>query len=90
MNKTQLADSVAASADISKADAATAVDAMLDEIGNALANDETVTLLGFGTFSVTHRPERMGRNPRTGETISIAASRVARFKPGKALKDRLK
>ena len=89
MNKTELAEAVASRADISKADATAAVDAVLEGITSALEEDDVVTLIGFGTFSISHRAERMGRNPRTGETISIAASRVPRFKPGKALKDRV-
>ena len=89
MNKTELADFVANRVDISKADATAAVDSVLDGITMALEQDDTVTLIGFGTFSISHRAERMGRNPRTGETISIAASRLPKFKPGKALKDRV-
>ena len=89
MNKTELADFVANRVDISKADATAAVDSVLDGITMALEQDDAVTLIGFGTFSISHRAERMGRNPRTGETISIAASRLPKFKPGKALKDRV-
>ncbi len=87
MNKSELIDAVADSADISKAAAGRAVDAMVDSITSALKKDDQVTLVGFGTFSVRTRAERSGRNPRTGETITIKASKVPAFKPGKALKD---
>ncbi len=87
MNKSELIDAVAASADLSKAAAARAVDALVDTIADALKKDEQVTLVGFGTFSVRKREARTGRNPRTGETIKIKASKVPTFKPGKALKD---
>ncbi len=87
MNKAELVDSVADAADLSKASAARAVDAVTDAIANVLKNDEQVTLVGFGTFSVRKRAARSGRNPRTGETINIKASNVPAFKPGKALKD---
>ena len=87
MNKAELTDAVAARANISKSDAGDAVDAVFDSIASALANGESVSLIGFGTFSVSNRAARTGRNPRTGETIQIAASRAAKFKAGKALKD---
>ncbi len=87
MNKAELVDSVADAADLSKASAARAVDAVTDAIANVLKNDEQVTIVGFGTFSVRKRAARSGRNPRTGETINIKASNVPAFKPGKALKD---
>ncbi len=87
MNKAELVDSVADAADLSKASAARAVDAVTDAIANVLKNDEQVTLVGFGTFSVRKRAARSGRNPRTGETINIKAANVPAFKPGKALKD---
>lgn len=87
MNKSELIDAVAAGADISKAAAGRAVDAMFDAIGDALKNGEQVNLVGFGTFLVRERAARTGRNPRTGETIDIAASKVPSFKAGKALKD---
>ncbi len=87
MNKTELVDSVADAADLSKASAARAVDAVTDAIANVLKNDEQVTIVGFGTFSVRKRAARSGRNPRTGETINIKAANVPAFKPGKALKD---
>jgi DNA-binding protein HU-beta len=89
MNKAELIDKVAAAAELNKASATRAVDAVLDEIASALKVGEQVTLSGFGTFSVTTRAARTGRNPRTGEAISIPASRVPTFKAGKALKDAL-
>ncbi len=87
MNKTDLIDVVAASADLPKASAGRAVDAMVNAITKALKKNDEVTLVGFGTFSVRKRAARAGRNPRTGETIKIAASKVPAFKPGKAFKD---
>jgi DNA-binding protein HU-beta len=89
MNKAELIDVVAEAADISKAAAARAVDAVTDSIAAALRKDEMVTLVGFGTFTVRKRAARSGRNPRTGETIRIKAAKVPGFKPGKALKDAL-
>ena len=90
MNKSDLVDAVAGSADMSKAQAAHAVDAVLDGISGALSNGDSVALVGFGTFSVRHRAARMGRNPQTGATMQIAASKVPGFKAGKALKDKVK
>jgi DNA-binding protein HU-beta len=87
MNKGELVDAVAGSSGLSRADAAKAVDAMLDAISGTLANGGSVSLVGFGTFSVKARAARMGRNPRTGEAIQIAASNVPGFKAGKGLKD---
>ncbi len=87
MNKGELIDSVAAQTNLSKADAGRAVDAMIDAIEGTLKVGNTVSLVGFGTFSVKSRAARQGRNPRTGETIQIKASRVPSFKAGKALKD---
>jgi DNA-binding protein HU-beta len=87
MNKTDLADAVAQATDTSKADAANAVDAVLDTITDALKSGDGVQLIGFGNFSVSDRAARQGRNPRTGETIQIAASKQPKFKAGKALKD---
>ena len=87
MNKAELIDSVAEAADLSKASAARAVDAVTDAIAEALKKDDQVAIVGFGTFSVRKRAARSGRNPRTGETINIKASNVPGFKPGKALKD---
>lgn len=87
MNKADLVQAVAAAAEMSKADATRAIDAVLDSISDALKKDEQVTLIGFGTFSVRERAARTGRNPRTKETIEIKAAKVPAFKPGKALKD---
>lgn len=87
MNKSEMIQAVAEKANLSKTQAAEAVDAVMDVIREALAKDDTVTLIGFGTFSVRERAGRTGRNPRTGEEISIPASKVPGFKPGKALKD---
>jgi len=87
MNKAELIDAVAESADISKASATRALDGALDAILNALKGGDQVTLVGFGTFSVRARAARTGRNPRTGEPIQIKASNVPGFKAGKALKD---
>ena len=90
MNKSDLVDAVAGSADMSKAQAAHAVDAVLDGISGALSNGKSVSLVGFGTFSVRHRAAREGRNPHTGDPMHIAASNVPGFKAGKALKDAVK
>ena len=87
MNKGELIDAVAASAGLSKSEATKAVDGVLDSITRTLAGGGSVSLVGFGTFSVKSRAARMGRNPRTGESIQIAASKVPGFKAGKALKD---
>ncbi len=87
MNKAELIDAVADGADISKAAATRAVDTFIDAVTRALKAGDTVTIVGFGTFLVRERAARTGRNPRTGETISIAASKVPAFKAGKALKD---
>jgi DNA-binding protein HU-beta len=87
MNKSELIDAVASAADLSKTAATKAVDAVLDTVTNTLKNGEQVTLVGFGTFEVRARAARSGRNPQTGETISIKASNAPAFKAGKALKD---
>ncbi len=87
MNKSELIEAVAESADISKAAAARAVDAVVESVTDALREGDQVTLVGFGTFTVRDRAARTGRNPRTGESIRIPASKVPGFKPGKALKD---
>ncbi len=87
MNKSELIDAVASSADISKAAASRAVDAVVDSITDALKKDDQVTLVGFGTFVVRSRAARAGRNPQTGETIEIKAAKIPAFKAGKALKD---
>jgi DNA-binding protein HU-beta len=87
MNKSDLVDSVADSAGLSKADAGRAVDAFVDTVTSTLQSGQSVSLVGFGTFAVRDRAARTGRNPRTGETIQIAASKNPAFKAGKALKD---
>ncbi len=87
MNKSELVDAVAESADISKAAASRAVDAMISTITTALQNGDQVSLVGFGTFLVKDRAARTGRNPRTGESIEIPAAKNPVFKAGKALKD---
>ncbi len=87
MNKSELIEAVASAADLSKADAARAVDGVIAAVTEALKAGDQVTIVGFGTFLVRQREARTGRNPRTGETIQIAASKVPAFKAGKALKD---
>ena len=87
MNKTELIDHIAESADLSKVAAARAVDAMITAVTSTLKANGSVTLVGFGTFSVGERAARTGRNPRTGDEITIDAAKVPKFKPGKALKD---
>ena len=89
MNKAELVDAVADAADISKAAASRSVDTVLDAITAALKDGNSVTLVGFGTFSTRRREARTGRNPRTGEPLQIGASNLAVFKAGKALKDAL-
>jgi DNA-binding protein HU-beta len=87
MNKSELISAISESSDLTKADAGRALDATVAVITESLAKGESVTLIGFGTFEVRDRAARTGRNPRTGETIQIKASKNAAFKPGKALKD---
>lgn len=87
MNKSELIDAIAAQADLSKADAGRALDATIQAITGALQEGDSVALVGFGTFSVKQRAEREGRNPKTGEAITIPAATVPGFKAGKALKD---
>ena len=87
MNKAELIAAVAAAAEISKKDAEIAVTATLDTITAALKEGDKVQLVGFGSFEVKKRAERIGRNPKTKESIKIPASKVPVFKPGKALKD---
>ena len=87
MNKSELIEIVADKADLSKAAAGRALDSAVEAITKALKKNDQVTLVGFGTFSVRKRAARNGRNPRTGETIKIKASKLPVFKSGKALKD---
>jgi DNA-binding protein HU-beta len=89
VNKTELIESIAKSADISKAAAQRAVDSMVSSIRVSLKRGQMVTLVGFGTFYVGRRKARPGRNPRTGASIKIAAAKVPKFRAGKALKDAL-
>ncbi len=87
MNKNELVAAVADGADISKADAGNAVDSVFNAISDALKGGDEVRIVGFGTFSVASRAASTGRNPRTGETIQIKASKQPKFKAGKGLKD---
>jgi DNA-binding protein HU-beta len=87
MNKSDLIAAIAQRRDISRAAAQANLDATLEVIAEALKAGDSVVLSGFGTFEVSDRPERTGRNPRTGEPVSIRAARVPKFRPGKALKD---
>ena len=87
MNKTELIDAVADEAEVSKAEAGRAVDAVISSITKALKKGDSVTLVGFGTFQVRKRAARTGRNPKTGATIKIKASKPPAYKAGKALKD---
>lgn len=90
MNKAELIAAVATGADLPKAAAERAVNALTETITNQLANGGEVTLVGFGTFSAKERAARTGRNPQTGEEIQIAAAKVPSFKAGKSLKDAVK
>ena len=87
MNKSELIASVAEQAALSKKDAEKAINAVVDTISTALAEGEKIQLIGFGTFEVRAREARTGKNPRTGEALQIAASKVPAFKAGRALKD---
>jgi DNA-binding protein HU-beta len=89
MNKSEMIDHIATQADISKAAAGRALEAVIGGIQTTLKRGQSVSLVGFGTFSVTRRAARSGRNPRTGAAIKIKASKVPKFRPGKALKDSL-
>ena len=90
MNKVELISAVAKHADLSKKDAEEAVKCVFDSISAALEKGDKVQIMGFGTFETTDRAAREGRNPRTGETMTFAASKVPAFKAGKALKDAIK
>lgn len=87
MNKSEVIDAVANTAELTKADSARALDALIEVIKKTLKKGGSITVVGFGTFEVRKRGARTGRNPRTGETIKIKASKVPAFKAGKALKD---
>jgi DNA-binding protein HU-beta len=87
MNKSELIDEIAKSADISKAAAGRALDAAVEAVKKSLKKGDSVTLIGFGTFSVGKRAARTGRNPRTGAALKIKAAKVPKFRAGKGLKD---
>ena len=87
MNKSELIEAVSGAADLTKADAGRAIDATVEAITKTLSKGDSIALIGFGTFSISHRAARQGRNPRTGETIQIKAAKLPKFKAGKALKD---
>jgi DNA-binding protein HU-beta len=87
MNKSELINAIAEQSNLSKADAGRGLDALTKTIETTLKAGESITLVGFGTFDVKDRAERTGRNPQTGQEITIAAAKVPSFKPGKALKD---
>ena len=87
MNKSELIDAIADSAELSKADAGRALDGFIKAVEDALRQGDSVTLVGFGTYSVKERAERKGRNPQTGEEITIKAAKIPSFKAGKTLKD---
>jgi DNA-binding protein HU-beta len=89
VNRNELVEAVASKTELRKSEASKAVDAVFESITNALKSGDEVRLVGFGTFSVAARAASEGRNPRTGEKIKIAASRQAKFKPGKGLRDSL-
>ena len=87
MNKSELIDAIADSADLTKADVGRALDGFIQAVTEALSEGDAVALVGFGTFSVKDRAERKGRNPQTGEEIKIKAAKIPTFKAGKSLKD---
>ena len=89
MNKTELIEHIAKQADISKAAAGRALEAMIGGVKSTLKKNNSVSLVGFGTFSVSKRAARTGRNPRTGAAIKIKSAKVPKFRPGKGLKDAL-
>lgn len=90
MNKTELVDAVATKSELTKQDSKKAVDALFETISNTLSQEEKIQLVGFGTFEIRERAERTGRNPQTGEQMTIPASKSPAFKPGKELKDAVK
>ncbi|MED4235700.1 HU family DNA-binding protein [Priestia megaterium] len=90
MNKTELVDAVATKSELTKQDSKKAVDALLETVSNTLAKEEKIQLVGFGTFEIRERAERTGRNPQTGEEMTIPASKAPAFKPGKELKEAVK
>lgn len=90
MNKGELIDAIAKDAGLSKADAGKALNSFISNVSGSLKKGNSVQLIGFGTFSISKRAARTGRNPQTGATIKIAAKKVAKFKAGKALADQVK
>lgn len=90
MNKAELIGAVAENAEVSKKDAEKVLKSFVEVVSDAMKNGDKVQLVGFGTFEVSERAARTGRNPKTGESIEIAASRIPKFKAGKALKDLVK
>ncbi len=90
MHKQELVAQVTKTAEVSQQKAAVVIDAVIHPVTNAMAADESVSLVGFGTFSVSERPARLGRNPSTGATINISARKSPSFKAGKVLKDAVK
>ena len=90
MNKGELVDAIANDAGLSKVDAGKAIEAFVSNVSGSLKNGNSIQLIGFGTFSISNRAARSGRNPQTGATIQIAAKKVAKFKAGKALADSVK
>jgi DNA-binding protein HU-beta len=90
MNKTELVDAVATKSELTKQNSKKAVDALFETISNTLAQEEKIQLVGFGTFEIRERAERTGRNPQTGEEMTIPASKAPAFKPGKELKEAVK
>ena len=89
MNKSELVEHISQAADISKAQAGGALDALVDGVTRSLKRGKDVTIVGFGTFTVAKRKARTGRNPQTGETIKIKAQKAPKFRPGKSLKEAL-
>jgi len=90
MNKGELVDAIANDAGLSKVDAGKAIEAFVSNVSGSLKNGNSIQLIGFGTFSISNRAARSGRNPQTGATIQIKAKKVAKFKAGKALADSVK
>lgn len=90
MNKSELIDAIAESSGLTKADAGRALDGFTNAVTGALSRGDSVTLVGFGTFAVKERAERIGRNPQTGNEITIQAAKLPGFKAGKGLKDAIK
>jgi len=90
VNKAELIEHMANNADLNKAQAGRALDALIDAVRRTLKKGDSVSLVGFGTFAVTKRAARTGRNPRTGAAIKIKAAKIPKFRPGKGLKDAIK